>query len=269
MIALAADRVGRRFGRTWALRDCSFEIPDGSVTALVGVNGAGKSTLLTLATGLLAPTEGAVRVLGTAPGSRGIHPRVSFLAQDKPTHRGFTVAEMLRFGRELNPTWDDEYARRLVDEAGVGLDAKIRTLSGGQRTRVALAVALGKRPELLLLDEPIADLDPVARDEVLRMLMAEVADTGTTVVLSSHALSELGNVCDHLLLLGSGRVRLAGDVDELLRSHRVLVHEPAGAHHVVEARGSIRLVRTEDPAAGTAPNLEELVLAYLRTEDAS
>ena len=263
-IALAATGLGKRYRRGWALRDCTFELPMGSICALVGPNGAGKSTLMRLVTGLITPTEGDVRV----------NQKVAFLAQDKPLYRRFTVAEMLRAGASMNPDWDDTYAKQLVEEAGVPLGARIGTLSGGQRTRVALAIALGRRPELIMLDEPLADLDPLARDEVMRALLAEAAGTGTTVVLSSHVLTDLEETCDHLLLLADGGVRLAGPVEDLLAQHRILTG-PAGltvpAESVVDSRTTARqatvLARTASAEAGweaAQPTLEELTLAYLR-----
>jgi ABC-2 type transport system ATP-binding protein len=199
--ALEAEGLGRRYRRGWALQDCTFQLPMGRVSALVGPNGAGKSTLMALATGLLQPTAGTIRVLGRQPGRSGTHHKLAFLAQDKPLYRRFTVAEMLRAGRALNPEWDQPYAEHLVREAGVKSEARIGTLSGGQRTRVALAVALGRRPTLLMLDEPLADLDPLAREEVMQTVMSEVAETGMTVLLSSHVLADMEGVCDHLLLL--------------------------------------------------------------------
>ncbi|HEX6339461.1 ABC transporter ATP-binding protein [Umezawaea sp.] len=262
--ALAAAGLGKRYRRGWALKDCTFTLPVGRIAALVGPNGAGKSTLMSLATGLLRATEGGVEVLG----------RPGFLAQGKPLYQGFTVDEMLRAGRLLNPDWDDEYARRLVDEARVPLGAKVRTLSGGQRTRVALAVTLGRRPEVVLLDEPLADLDPLARQEVMQALMAEVAETGTTVVLSSHVLADLDGICDHLLLLSNGRVRLAGDVEDLLAEHRLVVGPRSldvPPEVLVERRDTDRqstvLVRGWEGPPGVEvldPTLEELALGYFR-----
>lgn len=277
--AIAAIELGKRYRRGWALRGCSFELPLGRVSALVGPNGAGKSTLMALATGLLRPTTGEIRVLGDRPGGHGTHRALAFLAQDKPLYRGFTVAEMLRAGRALNPGWDDAYARRLVREADVAVEARIGTLSGGQRTRVALAVALGRRPRVLMLDEPLADLDPLAREEVMRTVMAEVAETGMTVLLSSHVLADMEGVCDHLVLLANGRVQLAGDVDDLIADHRVLIGpRRAGGHAlppelVVESRATGRqetvLVRGgwQDATGWESlePNVEELVMAYLRS----
>lgn len=282
--ALEASGLGRRYRRGWALRDCTFELPAGRVCALVGPNGAGKSTLMALSAGLLRATVGTVRVLGAEPGRAGAHPRVAFLAQDKPLYRGFTVEEMLRAGRSLNAQWDQPYVERLVQTAGVNMGARIGTLSGGQRTRVALAVALGRRPMLLMLDEPLADLDPLAREEVMQTVMSEVADTGMTVLLSSHVLADMEGICDHLLLLADGRVQLAGGVEDLVAGHRVLIglHRESGhgfaPSAVVESRTTGRQ-QTVLVRAGTIthtggwdvfePTLEELSMAYLRTAAAA
>ena len=280
--AIEAAALGKRFGRrgargAWALRDCSFRLPAGRVCAVVGPNGAGKSTLLALAAGLLAPTEGTFTVLGTRPGAA--RTRVGFVAQDKPLYPQLTVAETLRMGADLNPGhWDAPTAERIVAGGDLDPGSRIRSLSGGQRTRVALALALGKRPELLLLDEPMADLDPLARHELMGVLMAEAADHGTTIVMSSHVVAELEDSCDHLLLIGGGRVRLAGDIDDLLEAH-VRVSAPAETvldpHTVVESRTTGRqlsaLIRPAGPlAAGwqtAAPSLEELLLAHLRNPE--
>ncbi|WTC57376.1 ABC transporter ATP-binding protein [Streptomyces cellulosae] len=277
--ALEADALGKRFGRrAWALRDCSFRLPAGRVCAVVGPNGAGKSTLLALAAGLLAPTEGTVRVLGAAPAAA--RPRVGFVDQDKPLYPQLTVAETLRMGADLNPGhWDEDTARRVVAGGDLDPGERIRALSGGQRTRVALALALGKRPELLLLDEPMADLDPLARHELMGVLMGEAAARGTTIVMSSHVVAELEDTCDHLLLVGGGRVRLAGEIDDLLAAHtRVTTPAEAGlsAHQVVESRTCGRqvgaLIRPRGPLPAewrtATPTLEDLVLSYLRNPTA-
>ncbi|MFE4965981.1 ABC transporter ATP-binding protein [Streptomyces sp. NPDC056660] len=278
--AIAASALGKRFGRRggWALRECSFRLPAGRVCAVVGPNGAGKSTLLALAAGLLGPTEGELTVLGATPAeARG---RVGYVAQDKPLYPQLTVAETLRMGADLNPErWDAAAAEHVV--AGGGLDPKsrIRSLSGGQRTRVALALALGKRPELLLLDEPMADLDPLARHELMALLMVEAAQHGTTIVMSSHVVAELEDSCDHLLLIGGGRVRLAGEIDDLLAAHtRVGATADADLtpHTVVDSRTTGRqlsaLIRPAGPLPADwrtgAPSLEELVLAHLRNPEA-
>ncbi|MET7456615.1 ABC transporter ATP-binding protein [Streptomyces sp. NPDC005574] len=278
--ALEAAGLGRRYGRrgSWALRDCSFRLPAGRVCAVVGPNGAGKSTLLALAAGLLVPTEGTVRVLGTDPAAA--RTRVAFVAQDKPLYPQLTVAETLRMGADLNPArWDAPAAERIVTAGDLDPAQHIRSLSGGQRTRVALALALGKRPELLLLDEPMADLDPLARHELMGVLMGQAARHGTTIVMSSHVVAELEESCDHLLLVGGGRIRLAGELDELLGAH-LRVSAPADAslapHTVVESRTTGRslsaLIRPAGPLpAGWRtgpPSLEELLLAHLRNPDA-
>ncbi|MEV7375026.1 ABC transporter ATP-binding protein [Streptomyces sp. NPDC090301] len=271
-IALEADLLGKRYAggtRGWALRECSFALPAGRVCALVGPNGAGKSTLLALAAGLLRPTEGSIKAPARA--------HLAYVAQDKPLHPRLTVADTLRMGRELNPDrWDDAAARRALADT---LDPKalIRTLSGGRRTRVALALALGKRPELLLLDEPMADLDPLARHQLMGLLMADAAERGTTVVMSSHILTELEGACDHLLLLHGGRIRLDGPVDELLSAHTLLTGPVAdlAPHTVVESRTTGRqltaLIRREGPVEGPwetrDPSLEDLLLAHLRTTE--
>ncbi|MEV3970186.1 ABC transporter ATP-binding protein [Streptomyces sp. NPDC050698] len=282
--ALEAHGLGMRYRRGWALRDCTFRLPAGRICGLVGPNGAGKTTLLNIAAHVLKPTQGSLSLFGEAPGSVESGRRTAFLAQDKPLFRRFTVAETLRLGRELNPGWDQRAAQDIVRAGNVPFDAKIGTLSGGQRTRVAVALAFGKRPDLLLLDEPMADLDPVVRHELMGTLLAEAGERGTTVVMSTHVLAELENVCDFLVVVSGGGVRLAGDVDELMAMHAVVtgVREGEGLpgflgyHTLVEARTSGRqftaLIRPEGPVAGpweaTAPGMEELLLAYLRSPDA-
>jgi ABC-2 type transport system ATP-binding protein len=266
---LQAVGLGKRYGRTWALRDCSLELPEERVVALVGPNGAGKTTLLQLAVGLLAPSTGEVRVFG-APAASGPRTlaRVGFLAQDKPLYSGFTVAEMLRYGARLNPGWDHAVADRWLKRFELPPDRRVGQLSGGQRTQLAVALALAKRPRLLLLDEPMADLDPLVRHDLTRLLMETVATDGLTVVVSSHVLAELASICDHLVLLAVGSVQLAGDTEALLASHKLLVgprRDPprAGPHQVVAAshtdRQTTLLVRTagpiHDPAWAPTPIL--------------
>ncbi|MFK4112120.1 ABC transporter ATP-binding protein [Streptomyces sp. NPDC002176] len=279
--AIEAVGLGRRYGRrgAWALRDCAFRLPTGRVCAVVGPNGAGKSTLFGIAAALMAPTEGELRVLGTSPADA--RTRVGYVAQAKPLYPQLTVAETLRMGADLNPGhWDAAGAERIV--AGGDLDprSRIRSLSGGQRTRVALALALGKRPELLLLDEPMADLDPLARHDLMGVLMGTAAEHGTTIAMSSHVVAEVEESCDHLLLIGSGRVRLAGDIDDLLGAHLRVAGstetEGLTGHTVVESRTTGRqlsaLIRPTGPVPGDwrteAPTLEDLVLAHLRSPGA-
>ena len=278
--ALEAVGLGKQYRRGWALRDWSFRVPAGRVCGLVGPNGAGKSTLLALAACLLTPTEGEIRVLGQSPQDPELRRRFAYVAQDKPLYTRFTVAEMLRFGRELNPGWDEDAARLVISQGELPLGARIGTLSGGQRTRVALALALGKRPELLILDEPMSDMDPLARHQLMGTLMAQAAERGTTIVLSTHILAELDGVIDYLLLVDQGRVRLAGEAEEILDAHRLLVGsgtaEDLAAHTVVEARSSGRqltaLIRPDGPVTGTweveQPTLEQLLLSYLRAPQA-
>ncbi|MFI7410387.1 ABC transporter ATP-binding protein [Streptomyces sp. NPDC049627] len=278
--AIEAAALSKSFGRRrkQALDGCAFRLPAGRICAVVGPNGAGKSTLLSLAAGLLRPTDGTITVLGQAPAAA--RERLAYVAQDKPLHPQLTVAATLRLGRELNPRrWDAAVAERIVAEGDLDPGAKVRTLSGGQRTRVALALALGKRPEVLLLDEPMADLDPLARHQLMATLMADAADRGTTAVMSSHVVAELDGACDHLLLLGAGRVRLAGPLDDLLDAHRLVTGRADASldpHTVVESRTTGRqltaLVRPSGPLGdgwqSTAPTLEELVLAHLRAPEA-
>ncbi|MFJ2949743.1 ABC transporter ATP-binding protein [Streptomyces sp. NPDC087226] len=278
--AIEADALGKRFGRraAWALRDCSFRLPAGRVCAVVGPNGAGKSTLLAITAGLLAHTEGTIAVLGTDPASA--RSRVGFVDQDKPLYPQLSIAETLRMGADLNPgRWDTDTAERIVTGGDLDPGKRIRSLSGGQRTRVALALALAKRPELLLLDEPMADLDPLARHELMGVLMGQAAEHGTTIVMSSHVVAELEDSCDHLLLIGGGRVRLAGEIDDLLAAH-TRVSVPADTdlapHDVVESRTAGRqlsaLVRPAGPLPADwrtgPPSLEDLVLSYLRNPEA-
>jgi ABC-2 type transport system ATP-binding protein len=276
---IQASGLGKAYRRTWALRDCTLAIPEGHVVGLVGPNGAGKTTLLRLATGQLAPTRGTISVLGEPPAvSAARLARVGYVAQDTPVYARMRVADHLRLGAWLNPGWDDELAQRRI--AQVGLDPKQRagSLSGGQRAQLALTLALAKRAELLLLDEPVAGLDPLARREFLRGLMEAVAEQGTSVVLSSHLVTDLERVCDYLIVLVASRVRIAGEVSELLASHRRLSGPrrdpgtlPAGQDVIEEShtdKQSTLLVRTGDPVHDpawtvTPVSMEELVLAYM------
>uniref|UniRef100_UPI0037D9D09D ABC transporter ATP-binding protein n=1 Tax=Streptomyces winkii TaxID=3051178 RepID=UPI0037D9D09D len=251
--------MGYASTREHVLRDCTFRLPAGRICGLVGPNGAGKSTLLAIAAGLMRPTDGTVRLLGTTPAAA--RERVAYVAQHKPLYPQLTVEATLRLGAELNPgRWDQDAAERIAYGGGLDPRAKIRTLSGGLRTRVSLALAFGKRAELLLLDEPMADIDPVARHELSGALMAEAAERDTTIVMSSHVVAELEGACDYLLLLGSGRIRLAGDCDGILAAHRLLtgLRGDFGPYPVVEeyeaGRGRMALVRTDGelPAAAHA-----------------
>ncbi|MFB7944029.1 ABC transporter ATP-binding protein [Kitasatospora phosalacinea] len=224
---IEARGVGRRFRRHWALRECTLEVPTGRTVGLVGPNGAGKSTLLHLVVGLLRPSAGELRVSGPEPGRP---PRIGFVGQDAPVHRSLTVAEHLVLGARLNTGWEAGWARRRTDELGLDPGRRAGRLSGGQRAQLALTLALAKRPDLLVLDEPVAALDPLARQEFLDRLAQARAEFGPTVLLSSHLISDLARDCDHLVVLGRGRVRVAGPLEELLRGSSGGLEELVLAH---------------------------------------
>jgi ABC-2 type transport system ATP-binding protein len=278
--ALEAIGLGKRYGANWALRDCTLDIPAGSVTALVGPNGAGKTTLLHLAVGLSDPTAGEIRVLGLSPRTDALTllPKLGFVAQDHPLCRGLTVAEMLRVGQHLNPSWDRAFALDRVQQLGLPLGQKVAKLSGGQQAQVALTLALAKRPELLVLDEPVASLDPLARREFLSTVMEVVTDTGVSVLLSSHIVADLERVCDHLVILSHSRTQLAGPIDDIVAGHRLLtgphtdtttvarVHEVVRESHT--ERQTTLLVRANGHVYDSCwelheVGLEEIVLAYM------
>lgn len=234
MNVVEASGLGKRYGRSWALRECTLEIPSGRVTALVGPNGAGKTTLLNLVVGLTAASAGAVTVLGgRRAGSRAALDQVAFVAQDTPLYKNLPVTDLIYLARSLNRRFDQPYARARLDELGIPSARKAGKLSGGQQAQLALTLALARRPRLLVLDEPVASLDPVARHDFMATVLAAATADGVSVLLSSHVLTELERVAGYLVLLSSGQVRLAGEVRELLAAH---------------GRGS----------------LEELALAYLR-----
>ncbi len=279
-VAVTTDGLGKRYGhRRWALSDCSLEVPSGHVVGLVGPNGAGKTTLLNLAVGLLSATTGTISVLGGNPSDRPEQlARVGFVAQDTPTYSHLSVADHLHLGARLNPGWDAHWAAKRIAETGVDPTQKAGQLSGGQRAQLALTLALAKRPELLLLDEPVAGLDPLARREFLQTLMIAVADDGVTVVLSSHLVADLERVSDYLIVLAAAHVELAGEVEHLLATHRRLVGPRRdsvslpGDCRVIDAshtdRQTTLLVRTDTPIHDPAwivedIDLEDLVLAYM------
>jgi ABC-2 type transport system ATP-binding protein len=279
MTALHASGLGKRYRQRWALRDCSLQIPQGRVAGLVGPNGAGKTTLLHLAVGLLTPDAGTVTVLDGQPASGPAQlARVGFVAQDTPVYAGLSVADHLRFGAHLNPGWDAGYAARRIERLGLDPGQRAGKLSGGQRAQLALTLAIAKRPRLLILDEPVASLDPLARREFLQDLMEAVAEHEVSVILSSHLVSDLERVCDYLVVLAASRVQIAGDVDTLIASHHRLIgprRDPASLPSdqlVVQAshtdRQSTLIVQTRHPVLDPAwtveqLNLEDLVLAYM------
>jgi len=269
----------KRYGRKVALSDCTFSVPAGHVVGLVGPNGAGKTTLLNLAVGLLRPTSGTIAVLGDAPASGPTQlARVGFLAQETPVYSGLSVADHLRLGAWLNPSWDRALAEDRIDRLGLDPEQKAGKLSGGQRAQLALTLAIAKRPEALILDEPIASLDPLARRDFLQILMETVAEDGVSVILSSHLVSDLERVCDYLVVLVRSRVQVAGDIEGLLASHHRLTgprRDPKSLpaeHDVIESshtdRQSTLIVHADGPIHDPSwtvedLSLEDLVLAYM------
>jgi ABC-2 type transport system ATP-binding protein len=282
--ALRTERLGRRYGRAWGLRECTFEVPAGAVTALVGPNGAGKTTLLEMITGLLKPTEGQVSVFGqtSRAGTAAALARVGYVAQDHPLYRDFTVADMFRLGRAMNPGWDQQLAAGRMDTLDIPLKRKVKALSGGQRAQVALTMALAKRAPLLVLDEPVASLDPVARLELMRDVTAVAAGTALTVLISSHVVAELERFCDWLIVLSRGHVQLAGPASDLLAAHRMLTvpratpdaelpgrviyRDDDGGHSAVLVRADPARPATQERSGWQADpvSFEQLVMAYLQ-----
>ncbi len=283
MNVIEAAGLGKRYGKSWALRDCTVAVPEGSLAALVGPNGAGKSTLMNMAVGLTVPTAGAVTVLGgQPPGSPVALDDIAFMAQDAPLYKNLPVADMLHLTRNLNRRFDESAARQRLTDLGIPLKKKTGKLSGGQQAQVALTVALARRPRLLILDEPLSALDPLARQDFMATVMTAMADDGVSVVLSSHALAELERVADYLVVLGGGELRLTGQVDEVLAEHLVLTGPAADADRLAGLCQAVQVKRAGAQAhvliryaeqdrivppgwEAHAVGLEELVLAYLRT----
>ncbi|GAA2581977.1 ABC transporter ATP-binding protein [Winogradskya consettensis] len=280
---LVADAVGKRFGKRWALEDCTVALPAGNVTALVGPNGAGKSTFLHLAVGLSRPDAGGMRVLGADPYENiTVLADLGFVAQDTPVYRDFTADELVVMGGRLNRRWDAPLARNRLAQLGIPPRKQVGKLSGGQRAQVALALALAKRPRLLILDEPVASLDPLARQEFLQSLMGSVAESGTSVLLSSHILADLERSCDYLMVLQAGRAQLTGGIDDIVAGHRRLIGprhlgEPIGGVTAIVRerhtdRQSTLLVRTSGPISDPLwtvqePTLEDIILDHLAQRD--
>jgi len=278
-LAIRTESLGKQFGSVWALQDCSIEVPKGRVTALVGPNGAGKTTLLRLLVGLTAPTAGGATVLGRQPGQvEEFLASIGYLAQDVPLYKRLSAEDHLKMGARLNPTWDDTGARERLESLRIPTDRPVATLSGGQRAQVGLGLALAKRPQVLLLDEPVAALDPLARREFLASLTAAVADGDLSVILSSHLLHDLERVCDHVILLAASRTQLCDDIDKVLAEHRMLVGprravaEVKGSFDIVKAVQTTRqtrlLVRLTGPAIDPSweiseVGLEDIILGYM------
>jgi len=285
MNVIETSGLGKRYGNTWALRECTLAIPAGHVAALVGPNGAGKTTLLNLAVGLAEPSAGGVTVLGGLPaGSPAALDGIAFVAQDAPLYKNLSVAEMLHLTRNLNRLFDRDYAKARLADLGIPLKRKAGRLSGGQQAQLALTLALARRPRLLVLDEPVAMLDPIARHDFMATVLTAMVDDGVSVLLSSHVLAELERVADYLILVSRGRVQVAGEVEDLLASHRVLTG-PAAEVGTYAERPVVHLRRAEaqahllvraaagdpvPPGWETHPvSLEELALAYLREPGAA
>jgi ABC-2 type transport system ATP-binding protein len=277
--ALRAADLGKRYGRKWALSGCTLDIPTGHVVGLVGPNGAGKTTLLHLAVGLLTPSSGSVSVLDEAPASSAEQlGRIGFVAQDTPVYENLSIATHLSMGAALNPNWDSQLAERRMYDLGLNPSQRAGRLSGGQRAQLALTLAIAKRPSLLLLDEPVASLDPLARREFLATLMEVVAEHEVSVILSSHLVADLERVCDYLVVLAAAQVQVNGEIDDLLASHHRLVASrrdlddlPTSAH-VIEVshteRQTTAIVSSADPILDPSwgveeLTLEDLVLAYM------
>ncbi len=282
--ALKTDRLGRRYGQVWGLRDCTLEVPAGAVVGLVGPNGAGKTTLLEMIIGLLRPTEGQLSVFGDtshAPMATRLA-RVGYVAQDHPLYRDFSVADMFHLGRAMNPSWDQELALTRMDALDIPLKRRVKGLSGGQRAQVSLTMALAKRAPLLVLDEPVSSLDPIARLEFMGEVMAAAVGTGLTVLIASHVVSELERLCDWLIVLTGGYVQLAGSADDLLAAHQLLtvpratpdaelpglpIHRTDSDRHstVLVHTDPVQLALQEHPGWQADPvGFEQLVLAYLQ-----
>ncbi len=277
--ALSANDLGKRYGGKWALRGCTLDIPTGRVVGLVGPNGAGKTTLLHLAVGLLTPSSGSITVIDERPASSAEQlGKIGFVAQDTPIYSALSVSAHLQMGAALNPNWDAQLAERRISDLGLDPHQRAGRLSGGQRAQLALTLAIAKRPTLLLLDEPVASLDPLARREFLAILMEVVAEHDVSVILSSHLVADLERVCDYLVVLAASRVQVNGEIDDLLASHHRLVgtrqafdNLPASAH-VIESshtdRQTTATVWSAEPVLDPAwsietVTLEDLVLAYM------
>ena len=287
MNIIETSNLGKNYGSTWALHDCTLAIPPGHMVALVGPNGAGKTTLLNLVVGLTAPTSGTIRVLGEWPaGSPAALDGIAFVAQDMPLYKNLSAADMLHLTRNLNRRFDRRFAEARLADLGIPLKRKAGAMSGGQQAQLALTLALARRPRLLVLDEPMATLDPLARHDFMATVMAAMVDDGVSVLLSSHVLTELERVADYLVLVSRGRVQVAGEVDDLLVHHRLLDGPTAEADRVIQ-RGNVvnvrrsaaqtRLLMRTNGSDDTVPpgweahpvDLEELTLAYLREPDAA
>jgi len=274
MPILATDRLEKRYGRTSALRGVTFELEPGGVTALVGPNGAGKSTLLKLCIGFERPTSGRLEVAGVDPARdrARVIGSIGYVPQDPTLYRELSVSDHLRLAAALRPGFDLEHAGDRLDDLAIPRESRPRQLSGGQAAQVWLAIALGTRAPLLLLDEPLANLDPLARREFLQVVADAARSEGVTVLLSSHVISDVEPIADRLLLVADGRILVNATIATTRATHRVLgttlapSATKAGDLVSVFPERDGRLVelrRVGDGADGEAASLEEIVLGYL------
>lgn len=280
--AIETFDLGRQYGKQWALQGCTFSLLVGRIAGLVGPNGAGKTTLMHMLVGLLTPTRGTAKIFGLSPEKQldRVLSEVGFVGQDHPLYRTFTVYEMLRFGKELNPRWDEPLALKHINELDIPLDRPTGKLSGGQQAQVALLLALAKHPSLLILDEPLASLDPLARHQFMQILMDSAAKDGQTILISSHQITDLERICDSLVLLSQSRLLLAGDLEELLEAHRWITCPPEAADRFANIYPVIKIIQTNRSSRLLVKldgqrdisnsgcimenvSLEELVLVYL------
>jgi len=284
---LETNALGKRYGKKWALKDCTLSIPARSITGLVGLNGAGKTTLIHLVLGLIEPSAGSVEVLGqpvSAQNERYLLPRIGFVAQRHSLYQYLSVKEILKLGSKLNPRWDDNYARALLSKLQIPLKIAIHKLSGGQQAQLALLMALAKKPALLLLDEPFANVDPLARQAFIQILLEAMTSEEMTVLLSSHIIADLDKICDELIILSKAQVQIAGNIENLLSTHKRLIGPREGAesiermHTVLQAshtgRQSHLLVKANEIKLNPSwqvqdVSLEDIVLAYLALQQNS
>ncbi len=283
--ALKTSTLGKRYGRHWALRNCTLQLPQGAVAGLVGLNGAGKTTLMHLSTGLLRPDEGTISILDKPLENLAtISPQIGFVSQERSLYRHFTVNETLTLGKKLNPRWDDLYAHTLTERLQLPYKQHVGKLSGGQLAQLALIMALAKKPVLLLLDEPFAHIDPLLKRELSKILMEATVEQPMTLLVSSHSVSDLEAICDHLIILSSSQVKLSEEVDHMKEQHKLLIgprerfESIANAHTILQAshtgRQSTVLIRTTLPVIDSNwqvqdVSLEDIVLAYLAPQQSA
>jgi ABC-2 type transport system ATP-binding protein len=272
--ALETIGLGKRYGlRRWALRDLDITVKQGTITALVGPNGSGKSTLLKAWVGFERPTAGRLNILGVDPvrNRAGAIRLTGYVPQQPSLYRELSVEDHLWFAAVHRPGFDRAIARQYLDDLSIPLDSRAEQLSGGQQAQVGLALALGTRAPVLLLDEPLASLDPLARREFLQVLVHAVGASGATALLSSHVITDIEQACDHLIVLGGGRSLLAVSIADAIAGHSVIeasvpsvAPRPLGA----EVIGSfpspdgdpLTLVRG---GGGRPATLEEVVIGHL------